>query len=401
MKNYKYIILGAGASGLTLAATLKKSGENSFLILEKEDVAGGLCRSAEVDGAPLDIAGGHFLETRNHKACNFLFEFMPESEWNKFSRITKIKFHDFEIDFPFEANLWQLPLDMKIEFIESIAKAGCVRETPKPELFNDWISWKLGKKIADEYMLPYNKKLWSIPLEELGTYWLHKLPDVSFKDVLKSCIENKPSGNIPAHASFLYPKKFGYGEVWKKIAKFLNDKIILNSPVTSFDYKNNIINEKYKADIIINTIPWQELSDVSSFPENIQILIEKLKFVSINIDYFPDATNSKAHWIYEPDEKISFHRILCRENFLENSKGYWTETNSKRATKEKGGWRHSNKYAYPINTKNKIEQINVIKNWAKANNILPHGRWGNWEQINSDVAIVQSLNLAKKLLEKI
>ena len=42
----KYLILGSGVAGLTFANCLKKRGEDSFLVLEKNNEAGGLCRSA-------------------------------------------------------------------------------------------------------------------------------------------------------------------------------------------------------------------------------------------------------------------------------------------------------------------------------------------------------------------
>ena len=60
MNKVRYLILGAGPSGLAFARTLLDQGENSFLILEKEEIAGGLCRSMMVDGSPFDIGGGHF-----------------------------------------------------------------------------------------------------------------------------------------------------------------------------------------------------------------------------------------------------------------------------------------------------------------------------------------------------
>ena len=52
MEKVKYLILGAGPSGLTLANRLKELGETDFLLLEKEEEAGGLCRSVMVDGSP-------------------------------------------------------------------------------------------------------------------------------------------------------------------------------------------------------------------------------------------------------------------------------------------------------------------------------------------------------------
>ncbi|MBQ7166222.1 MAG: NAD(P)-binding protein, partial [Treponema sp.] len=60
----KYLILGAGPAGLALANSLLDRGETDFLVVEKEAEAGGLCRSRQVDGSPLDIGGGHFLDVR-------------------------------------------------------------------------------------------------------------------------------------------------------------------------------------------------------------------------------------------------------------------------------------------------------------------------------------------------
>ena len=54
----KYLILGAGPAGLSLANKFKQNGITDFLVLEKEKTAGGLCRSEEVGGAPFDIGGG-------------------------------------------------------------------------------------------------------------------------------------------------------------------------------------------------------------------------------------------------------------------------------------------------------------------------------------------------------
>ena len=70
MNNMKYLILGAGPAGLTFARMLKDRGENSFVVLEKEAEAGGLCRSTEVDGSPFDIGGGHFLDVKSRQKRN-------------------------------------------------------------------------------------------------------------------------------------------------------------------------------------------------------------------------------------------------------------------------------------------------------------------------------------------
>ena len=88
---------------MTFANRLKQMGESSFLVLEKEKEAGGLCRSAQVDGSPFDIGGGHFLDVRRPKVNEFLFQFMPEEEWDKFDRDSRIAVNGDVISHPIEA----------------------------------------------------------------------------------------------------------------------------------------------------------------------------------------------------------------------------------------------------------------------------------------------------------
>ena len=396
MKSYRWIILGAGPSGLSFAHALRDCGETSFLVIEKEPVAGGLCRSDDVDGSPIDIGGGHFLDIKRSEALDLLFRFMPRSEWREYMRISTIMFRGKEIDYPFEANLWQLPPDDQIAFLESIAQAGCVRGETMPETFEGWIVWKLGQRIATEYMLPYNRKIWSTDLNRLGTYWLHKLPDVSFRESLRSCLEGRPHGALPAHERFLYPKKYGYGELWKRMGEMLGDQLLTNTPVESINVHNRVVNGHYRGETIITTIPWTiwpRIADVSPVSHE----ISKLQHISIDIDYYPHAAESKAHWIYEPDETLAYHRALYRTNFCKGSRGYWTETNSRRSGRI-DTWRHRNEYAYPLNTRDKPETIKKILSWAKQHSIIGLGRWGTWEHMNSDVAVSLAMTAANKLV---
>jgi len=397
MKYYKYIILGAGPSGLSFAHTLKDHGETSFLVLEKESVAGGLCRSEDVDGAPLDIGGGHFLDTKRKDALDLIFRFMPRTEWREYKRVSKIRIRGVEIDYPIEANLWQLPLKDQIDFLESITQAGCLQGATMPQTFEQWILWKLGKLIAEEYMLPYNRKIWSIKLNKLGTYWLYKLPSVSFRETLQSCLEQKPNGTLPAHATFLYPKKYGYGEVWQRMGESLGDQLLAATPVSSIDIKKRIINGIFKAETIITTIPWTQWPNITHLPESVTGSIKTLTYVSIDVDYKSETLPGNAQWIYDPDEKHSYHRIVCRNNFCKESRGYWTETNSTRSHAQEG-WRYRNQYAYPVNTKSKPSSIAEILRWAERQRIIGLGRWGTWEHMNSDVAVSLGIQAAKKII---
>ena len=401
----RYIILGAGPAGLTVANMLKQMGEDSFIVLEKEKEAGGLCRSVNVDGSPFDVGGGHFLDVKRKNVNNFLFEFLPENEWNLFVRDSRININNLEISHQIEANIWQKKVEDQVEYLKSISVAGCNQEKPIPDEFVEWIYWKLGNKIAENYMIPYNKKMFGDDLNKLGTYWLEKLPNVSFEETLLSCLCHKAYGTQPGHAQFYYPKKYGYGELWKRMAKKIKGNILYNSEVTEIDFDAKSVmlanGRAYKGDIIVTTIPWVDIKRFKGMPQTFIEDIYNLKYSSIETRYYEETLNTKAQWIYYPDPKVAYHRILVRNNFCANSKGYWTETNSQRISQiseaEKEQFSYMNKYAYPLNTIEKPQIMKRLLSWAETKEVYGLGRWGEWEHYNSDVTVDLALKLVIKL----
>lgn len=398
----KYLILGAGPSGLTLANRLKQMGETSFYVLEKEKEAGGLCRSTQVDGSPFDIGGGHFLDVRRPKVNEFLFQFMPEEEWDKFDRDSRIAVNGDVISHPIEANIWQMKLENQVEYLKSIAVAGCNLKEEMPQEFVSWIYWKLGDKIAENYMIPYNQKMFGEDLNQLGTYWLEKLPNVSFEETLLSCLTKKAYGEQPGHAQFFYPKKYGYGELWLRMAEEIKGQIQYDASVHAIDFDTNTVTTKegetYSADVIISTIPWMEFAKITGMPQELKEKIGHLKYSSVQTAYFPDNLDTEAQWIYYPDPELSYHRILVRHNFCNGSKGYWTECNSTRVDETtESTFQYMNQYAYPLNTIGKPEIMKELLEWAKTRRVYGLGRWGEHQHYNSDLVVELALKMAEEL----
>lgn len=407
MEKVKYLILGAGPAGLTLANRLKDLRETSFLVLEKEAQAGGLCRSVIVDGSPFDIGGGHFLDVKRPQVNEFLFRFMPENEWELFQRDSRIRVDGAEIGHPLEANIWQFDLQEQAEYLTSIAKAGCNSGQPMPEQFVEWIVWKLGQRIADRYMLPYNQKMFADELNELGTYWLEKLPDVSFEETLLSCLTHKTYGTQPGHASFYYPKKYGYGELWLRMAGKLSPKVLYGAEAAKLDCEQRRVKTKngdvFQAEKIITTVPWRSFEEISGMPEEIKSLIGRLKSSAIETRYVPEHLDTPAQWIYVPDPEIPYHRILVRHNFCQGSKGYWVETRKERvrmfehAAVSGGTYHYINEYAYPLNTIGKPEIMKKLLEVCEMKGIYGLGRWGEHCHYNSDVVVELAIKFAEKL----
>ena len=157
-----------------------------------------------------------------------------------------------------------------------------------------------------------------------------------------------------------------------------------------------LIGNKYQADIIVTTIPWMEFQEIVGIPDDIKESIGELKYSSIQTEYYPESLDTEAQWIYYPDVKLPYHRILVRHNFCTNSKGYWTETNKERVEmkKQDGDFKYMNHYAYPLNTIRKPEIMERLLAWTNREGVIGLGRWGEHQHYNSDVVVERAMKLA-------
>ncbi|MCL2103279.1 MAG: hypothetical protein FWH25_04500, partial [Syntrophorhabdaceae bacterium] len=111
---------------------------------------------------------------------------------------------------------------------------------------------------------------------------------------------------------------------------------------------------------------------------------------------YPQASDIDAHWTYYADPALSHHRKIHRDRIIMGAKGFWTETNSKRR-REIGDAHFENQYAYPLNTLEKPKIIGTLLEKMRKRNVYGLGRWGEWEHLNSDVAIEHGIKLALEL----
>ena len=108
----KYLILGAGITGLSFANFIEKD----YLIIEKEKEVGGFCRTIYENEYIWDYAG-HFFHFSDIKIKKLFLDEMSEEELVFQRKNTKIFFKNLVIDYPFQKNIHQLD---KEEFIECL-----------------------------------------------------------------------------------------------------------------------------------------------------------------------------------------------------------------------------------------------------------------------------------------
>lgn len=124
--------------------------------------------------------------------------------------------------------------------------------------------------------------------------------------------------------------------------------------------------------------------------------VRKLKHNAIETGYCPQNLDTRAQWIYVPDEERAFHRILVRHNFCAGSRGYWTETRHREGT-EGDSCGFINPYAYPLNTIEKPQIMKKLLIFGSAKGIYGLGRWGEHSHHNSDVVVEHAMALAERL----
>ena len=397
-----YLIIGAGITGVSVARLLQKRGCDNFLIIEAENEAGGLCRTKKIDGHVVDIGGGHFLFSVYPEVYEFVFSHIPKNNFNRFDRVTKIKIAEHIIDYPIESNLWQLPMNMQIKYLISAVQSGEVLGKSEPKNYEQWIRWKLGDCVADNYMIPYNKKIWGVDPKKMDIDWLHKIPRLNTEEIVRSCLSHMSDKNkFPTHIHFYYPKIGGFQKIFDAIYKRVESKIKLNEPIKSLAYKKDywMINNQYKAKVIINTAPWIYIYKALGNPKVISKPMKILKANEIVVSLWEKPYSHDWHWLYVPDLSIEHHREFFISNFALDSKpgGYFSETNISRWKGKKSLYDYRNRYAYPIPVTGHSKAIKTVLEYFEPMNLYGVGRWGQWKYFNSDICIWEAMKLVNRM----
>ena len=406
----EYLIIGAGITGITLCKKLRECGVDDVLVLEKLDEPGGLCRSKMIDGHVVDIGGGHFFGTKIPEIKEYVFSLLSEQEFNYHKRVSKIEIGNETIDYPLESNIWQLPIEKQIDYLISVIRNGEASNTSEPSNYEEWIRWKLGDRICDDYMIPYNSKLWGVAPNEMDIDWLYKIPRVDVKEVLEYCLKREQDvSKFPAHIYFYYPKTRGFQSIVDAIVKDENKYIRYNEKVNKLRFDNDrwIINDCYEARNVINTTPWNDLFIVLGSPDELRSEFEKIKYNRIVITLFEKDYDHNWHWRYIPDRNKMYHREFYIGNYAEDSKcnGIYTETNIKRYSEDiqySGAGRPlysaATDAAYPIPVIGHTAAINNIRKYYENKRLYGVGRWGQHQYQNADVSMHEAIKFVNSIV---
>jgi protoporphyrinogen oxidase len=176
---YDEVILGAGWAGL-LYANMKLTNYNyKIAIIEKEteNEKGGLLRSEIINRFTFDIGGPHLLFSKDINILTSIIKLL-DNNVTKRERNNYVLYNNKLVPYPFENGVYVLDPEARVNFIKGIIEHMMfISENKewKPRNFLEWITGFFGDYMANEYLIPYNKKIWKKPLENMAADWfLHR-----------------------------------------------------------------------------------------------------------------------------------------------------------------------------------------------------------------------------------
>jgi len=214
----KILIIGAGPCGLGAAYRLNELGHTDWKLYERNPSAGGLSRSARDDKGFIWDIGGHVLFS-HYAYFDALFEKLLADGYIVHKRSSWIRIFSGFVPYPFQNNLNFLPPDAAAECIAGLAEAK--REPRTPSNFKDWILSTFGHGISRHFMLPYNRKVWAHPLEDMAISWVsERVSMVDMKKAVASMSKNTKEVEWGAKQSIQVPIEWRHWRLLREDRSF-------------------------------------------------------------------------------------------------------------------------------------------------------------------------------------
>jgi protoporphyrinogen oxidase len=303
--------------------------------------------------------------------------------------------------------------------------------------FEEFIYKVWGKGIGKHFAIPYNRKLWTVPLAEMETSWLGgRVPLPNLEEIIEGALEpvGKPVG---PNARFGYPLRGGFQALMNSFVPHIKGKIELGVTAAQVLPREHLLvmrdGSRYRYDHLVSTMPLPELVKLigAEAPGEVHVAARSLKHISVrcvNLGVAREHVTDK-HWIYYPEDTI-FHRIFVQGNASPwcNPPGGFGLTceisyssykplpvdgdaliqrcieDCKKVTMLREDDRIITAnivdmpYAYVVYDHARAANVALIRSWLARYDIILAGRYSEWEYYNSDHAFLAGKKAADTVL---
>jgi len=441
--NVKYLIIGAGPTGLGAAYQLSKLNVKDYLVLEKESAPGGLCRTFKKGDFYFDNCT-HIVFTNRERVKNLLKDI--GCEMTAYSRSAWVHAYDKLLHFPFQTAVADFPDDKKIEVIMDIARQHFTLHSKElPSNYLQYLYNNFGRVLCKDFMIPYNEKIWKTKLDQISLSWVKaKMPPLDLKMLLEGLF--KPVKPWGLHSNLSYPNKNGFGDIINNLYNSIEDAnshFKFNTNIVAIDSKNKTVilsdNSNIKYEYLISTMPINRLLDIVGLKYSpheyrySKVVTTAVGFKVPSTDSFGEY-KKKADWFqwcYFGDEDVPFFRLFNVSSVMKQpdpdyrtflfdhtytmdqvfSEEYLNDlvTEDIRLATKKGFMdvedviletqTKVSEYGYPVPTLQRDEALKRDHYLLEAMDIYSRGRFGGWryEVGNFDHSILQGIEIIERL----
>ncbi|KAI7206897.1 FAD/NAD(P)-binding domain-containing protein, partial [Hortaea werneckii] len=278
--------------------------------------------------------GGHVIFSHYKYFDDCIDEALPnESDWYQHQRISYVRYKGQWVPYPFQNNISMLPKEDQVEALEGMIDAAMEARVAntKPKDFDEWIMRNVGEGIANQFMRPYNYKVWAVPTTKMQCQWLgERVAAPNLKLVTKNVVLNKAAGNWGPNATFRFPAEGGTGNIWINVAKTLpkekcrfgdhgrvqavdaDNKRVLLGDGTTVNYQKLI--STMAVDSLCEAMRNDELKEMTK-----GLFYSTTHVIGVGIrGSRPERIGDKC-WLYFPEDNCPFYRATIFSNYSPNN----------------------------------------------------------------------------------
>ena len=365
MKEYDYLIVGAGLYGAVMAHELKKKGKKCLVIDRRDHIAGNIyCE--DIEGIHVHKYGAHIFHTSDKKIWDYMNQF---AEFNNYINSPVAVYKDELYNLPFNMNtfskMWGIrtPQEAK-EIIEKQRKETGITD---PQNLEEQALFLGGRDIYEKLIKGYTEKQWGRKCTELPAFIIKRLP---FRFVYDNNYFNDRYQGIPVG---------GYTAIVEKMLE--GTEVRTGIDFFEFRKENPEIAEK-----IIFTGMIDEYYDYK---------LGVLEYRSVRFEqerYEMENYQGNAVVNYT-DREVPYTRIIEHKHF-EYGKQPVTII-SKEYSSE---WHKGDEPYYPVNNEKNNSLYEKYRQLAESeNNVIFGGRLGNYKYYDMDKVIEAALDKIEEL----
>lgn len=174
MKQYDYLIVGAGLYGAVAAHELTKKGK-SCLVIDRRDHIAGNVYTEEIEGINVHKYGAHIFHTSNKEIWDYINQF---AEFNNYINSPVAIYKDELYNLPFNMNtfskMWNIktPQEAKDMIAKQVADTGIT----EPKNLEEQALSLGGKDVYEKLIKGYTEKQWGRDCKDLPAFIIKRLP---------------------------------------------------------------------------------------------------------------------------------------------------------------------------------------------------------------------------------